>query len=230
MTSSEQEPHQKTVLVVDDEPDILELVNDVLTRAGYRVITSPSGEHCLARLERGEAPDLILLDIMMQGLDGWETLRAIKSNPSYVSIPVSMLTVKPLTLADMKREGIERIDNYILKPFSVDSLVAKVNEMFGLDQHIQKVKDELAGKGHLDAAVEYEEHARIIMRHQKLSRVLKTCNPSASPAQAQKLKEVIEIENLLIRLNKEKLLHLEKKFGIVGPGTLKNEDNNMLYA
>ncbi len=220
----------KHVLVVDDDVDIRDLVFDVLTREGYRVERSPSGEDCLARLDNGESPGLILLDIMMDGIDGWETLKRIKSNPSYSNIAVSMLTVIPLTPSDMKREGVTSLENYVIKPFDVDYLIKKVSDIFGMAEHIQRVKTELSEKGKTEAAKEYERCAKIVARHQKLSRILKACNIGIEPGQVSRLKEVLEMENLLIRINQSKLQRLEKEHGLTRSNELKEDAGSMLYA
>ncbi|HQN92020.1 MAG TPA: response regulator, partial [Methanoculleus sp.] len=85
-----------TILIVDDSPMIVDVFATMLQRGGYKPITSLSGEECLEVLKT-TPPDLILLDIMMEPMDGWETLEKIKANPATRNIPVLMLTAKPLT-------------------------------------------------------------------------------------------------------------------------------------
>src|SRR4051812_1678414 len=110
------------VLVVDDEPDIRELVRLNLELAGYDVLLAHDGPAGLNTL-RSEQPDLVVLDVMMPGMDGWEVLRQIKADPveSLAQIPVLMLTAKSDDL-DRVRGGIEGAIRYITKPFALAEL------------------------------------------------------------------------------------------------------------
>ena len=85
-----------TILVVDDSPFIVDVFVTMLERGGYRTVAAYGGEECLEILKT-VTPDLILLDIMMEPMDGWETLEKIKENPTTKEIPVLMLTAKQLT-------------------------------------------------------------------------------------------------------------------------------------
>ena len=82
-----------TILVVDDSPFIVDVFVTMLERGGYRTVAAYGGEECLEILKT-VTPDLILLDIMMEPVDGWETLERIKENPRTKDIPVLMLTAK----------------------------------------------------------------------------------------------------------------------------------------
>ncbi len=113
------------VLVVDDEDDIRYLVRSLLETRGVDVVEAGSGEECLQILEKF-SPDLILLDIMMPGIDGWEVLRRIKSNDDYKSIPVAMLTSVDPTVDDMMRDEFDGLVDYILKPSLHEDLLTKV--------------------------------------------------------------------------------------------------------
>ncbi len=81
------------ILVVDDEPDIVYLVEKILTNEGYTVVQAFSGSEALEKVEK-EKPDLVLLDVMMPGMDGWETCKKIKENEETKDVMVAMLTVK----------------------------------------------------------------------------------------------------------------------------------------
>lgn len=116
-----------TILVVDDEIHILELIKFNLINSGYRVITSDSGEQALKECEK-ELPDLILLDIMLPGIDGLEVCRRLKKNSETNMIPIIMLTAKGEEID--KILGLELgADDYITKPFSVRELVARVKAL-----------------------------------------------------------------------------------------------------
>ena len=112
------------MLVVEDDHDIAELVAHYLQRAGYLTEVLNSGSEVLARV-REQAPDLVLLDLMLPGLNGLEICRAMRSEPTLAAVPIIMLTAKS--------EDSDRIvglelggDDYVTKPFSPKELVARV--------------------------------------------------------------------------------------------------------
>lgn len=113
-----------TILVVDDEEDILELIRYNLTKEGYRVVCAPSGESAI-QMARSESPDLIVLDLMLPGIDGLDVCRVLKNDPKTKLITVIMLSAKGEE-ADVVT-GLELgADDYITKPFSPRVLLARV--------------------------------------------------------------------------------------------------------
>ncbi|HRU38303.1 MAG TPA: response regulator [Candidatus Goldiibacteriota bacterium] len=116
------------IMVVDDEPDIVKIVKISLELANYEAIEANSGEECLDKLEKGARPALILLDIMMPGLSGYETCEKIRKNPEYSGIKVVMLTAK-----GQKGDAEEGLrvgaDDYIIKPFDPYELIEQVREI-----------------------------------------------------------------------------------------------------
>ena len=115
---------QESVLVVDDEEDILQLVTYNLAREGYKVGCAATGEEAL-RVARAELPDLVLLDLMLPGTDGLEVCTLLKSDPRTAGVPIIMLTAKGEE-ADVVA-GLELgADDYVTKPFSPRVLVARV--------------------------------------------------------------------------------------------------------
>jgi len=115
---------KETILVVDDEEDILELVRYNLSREGYQVIGETTGEGALKRC-RSEMPDLVVLDLMLPGIDGLEVAKNLKGDERTRQIPIVMLTAKEEE-ADVVT-GLELgADDYITKPFSPRILTARV--------------------------------------------------------------------------------------------------------
>jgi two-component system, OmpR family, alkaline phosphatase synthesis response regulator PhoP len=115
---------KQTVLVVDDEEDILELVNYNLSREGYQVYLAGTGEDGL-KCARAKLPDLVVLDLMLPGVDGLEVCRELKGDPKTGHIPIVMLTAKGEE-ADVVT-GLELgADDYIAKPFSPRVLLARI--------------------------------------------------------------------------------------------------------
>jgi two-component system, OmpR family, alkaline phosphatase synthesis response regulator PhoP len=115
---------RETILVVDDEEDIRELVRYNLEREGYRVICAESGEKALAQT-RSQSIDLLVLDLMLPGIDGLEVTRRLKQKQTPLNIPIVMLTAKGEE-ADIVT-GLELgADDYISKPFSPRVLIARI--------------------------------------------------------------------------------------------------------
>lgn len=116
------------IIVVDDDPGLLLVVSKSLEREGFEVVCFESGDECLEKL--GESrPDLILMDIMMPGLDGWETTGKIKSDPATKDIPVVMLTVKGEKEDKLKSFHETKCDGYLTKPVDRKELVKVVKWM-----------------------------------------------------------------------------------------------------
>ncbi len=117
------------ILAVDDEPHILKLVSFSLRAPGFEVLEATDGLAAVDMAEK-EHPDLILLDVMMPALDGYEACRRIKANPATADIPVVMLSVK-----SQKTEQAAGVDagalDYICKPFTPKDLVAQVRGFLG---------------------------------------------------------------------------------------------------
>ncbi len=118
---------KKSVLVVDDERDIVDLLRYNLAREGYEVLTAGNGGEALEKA--ASKPDLILLDVMMPVLDGVETCKRLKSDPATASIPVVFLTARSGEADEIL--GLELgADDYIQKPISPRRLVARVKALF----------------------------------------------------------------------------------------------------
>jgi DNA-binding response OmpR family regulator len=117
----------ETVLVVDDDRDILDLARLVLEDGGYRVIAAPSGQAALDHAAESR-PDLILLDVNMPGMDGWEVLKILKVDERTQDIPVALFTIK-----SQVRDRVLGLQggacDYIAKPFAQDELLARVRRI-----------------------------------------------------------------------------------------------------
>lgn len=150
------------ILAVDDEDNILELLKFNLTKEGYHVIGATNGFDATG-LAREEKPDLIILDVMLPEMDGYDVLRTLKANKETASIPVIMLSAKSEVLD--KVVGLELgADDYITKPFSPREVVARV-------------KVHLRRKAPLNAQVQEEakneiQIGRLVIRPEKYEAVL----------------------------------------------------------
>jgi two-component system phosphate regulon response regulator PhoB len=117
------------ILVVDDEPDALELIKFNLKREGFEVLTASDGSEAL-RLARTQLPDLVVLDLMLPEIDGLAVCKALRSQPETAGLPVIMLTAKA---AEIDRVlGLELgADDYVTKPFSLRELVLRIRNLLG---------------------------------------------------------------------------------------------------
>jgi DNA-binding response OmpR family regulator len=112
------------ILVVDDEPDLVELVRHHLVREHYEVVTAGDGETGLAEARR-RLPDLVVLDLMLPGIDGLEVCRRLRSDPRTTHIPIVMLTAKGEE-SDAVIGLSQGADDYVRKPFGMKELVARI--------------------------------------------------------------------------------------------------------
>ena len=118
----------KKILVVDDEDDILHFLEMVLKEKGYQVTTASGGHEALTRAQI-DKPDLVLLDIMMPQMDGWEVLKLLRVDDDTRRIPVAMLSAR--TEAKDRVQGLqEGAIDYICKPFSLTELLGKIEAIF----------------------------------------------------------------------------------------------------
>jgi len=125
------------ILVVDDTPSNVKLLADVLRAKGYAVVTAASGAEALETIER-DTPDLVLLDVMMPGMSGYDVCRKIRANPATVMLPVVMVTA--LDPAQERVKGIEAgADDFLTKPIHQPEILARVRSLL----RIKTLHDEL---------------------------------------------------------------------------------------
>ena len=132
--ATEPAPDRATVLIVDDEPLNVDLLEQELEAAGYRTVAAHSGEQALALAARAQ-PDLVLLDVMMAGIDGYETCRQLKASEATRAIPVIFLTALRETFEKVRAFGLGAVD-YVTKPFDTEELLARVGTHVALRREI----------------------------------------------------------------------------------------------
>jgi CheY-like chemotaxis protein len=120
----------KTVMVVDDEDSLLELLRAVLEASEYKVITAQSGEECLKKLKTVR-PDLVLLDMMMPGMSGREVCEKIRADPRTKSLKVAFVTVAKFSESGKEKLKEMNVSDYITKPFDNADLIARVRKIVG---------------------------------------------------------------------------------------------------
>ncbi|NMB79538.1 MAG: response regulator, partial [Methanomicrobiales archaeon] len=130
---------KQTIMVVDDDPEIVSIITTALEKKGFATLTAFNGRECLAALAK-QVPDIILLDVLMEPMDGWETLEQIKDTPAYKAVPVLMLTGKKPTPEEAQKYRA-KFHDYIMKPFRLEELYAAIDT---ITEHNRKLQTSLA--------------------------------------------------------------------------------------
>ena len=118
----------RRIVYIEDEPEMIDLVRLILSRKGYEVIGANGGREGLDKV-RQNIPDLVLLDLMMPDLDGWDVYQQIKADDSTKEIPVIVVTAKAQSIDKVLGLHIAKVDDYISKPFSPQELVDSVEKI-----------------------------------------------------------------------------------------------------
>ena len=116
----------KLILAVEDQEDNMQILRDLLTSAGYQIIEAENGKDALAAVTK-RRPDLILMDIQIPIIDGYEVTRRIKANPALRSIPIIAVTSHAIGGGEEKARAAG-CDDFVAKPFSPRQLLAKIKE------------------------------------------------------------------------------------------------------
>jgi class 3 adenylate cyclase len=160
------------ILVVDDTPSNVKLLADVLQARGYSVVTAANGAQALACID-GDVPDLVLLDVMMPGMSGYDVCRKIRDNPATAMLPVIMVTALDPTQERVK--GIEAgADDFLTKPIHQPEIIARVRSLL----RIKGLHDQLTDLNrHLEARVEAQ-----VAQLERLSRLKRFFSPALAEA------------------------------------------------
>ena len=198
------------ILIVDDEPDIVILVQRILQKEGHEVIGAESGTQALEILKNLK-PDLILLDIMMARIDGWETLKLIREQEDLKSLPVAMLTAKMLMPEDAARQDITELLDYIQKPITKDSLTSKVSEILGVLENLSQkkllLKQEIGSGDEISA---YEIVSRAEKLHRSMLKTFRGMFDVTGGEDSESLREAIQSQERAIEIFREKRRAIEK--------------------
>jgi two-component system response regulator VicR len=119
----------KHILCIEDEPEMIDLIRLILSRRGFEVAGAAGGREGLEKV-RQDPPDLILLDLMMPDMDGWEVYQQIKADEKTKDIPVIVVTAKAQSIDKVLGLHIAKVDDYIAKPFSPQDLLNSVDKVF----------------------------------------------------------------------------------------------------
>ncbi len=116
------------VVVIEDDPEMIELVKLILTKEGFQVSGAMGGKDGLKVIEQFK-PDIVLLDLMMPDMDGWEVYQSMKTNDAMKHIPVIIITAKAQSIDKVLGLHIAKVDDYITKPFSPSELATSVRKV-----------------------------------------------------------------------------------------------------
>ncbi|GAB4504802.1 MAG: hypothetical protein Fur0043_17960 [Anaerolineales bacterium] len=119
----------KHILCIEDEPEMIDLIRLILSRRGFEVEGAAGGKEGLEKV-RQNPPDLVLLDLMMPDMDGWEVYQQMKAGEKTRNIPVIVVTAKAQSIDKVLGLHIAKVDDYISKPFSPQELLNSVDRVF----------------------------------------------------------------------------------------------------
>lgn len=126
----------RTVVIVEDEQEMIDLIQLILSRRGFDVIGANGGAKGLEAI-RQHQPDLVLLDLMMPEMDGWQVYQQLKADDDTASIPVIVVTAKAQNIDKVLGLHIAKVDDYIPKPFSLEELVERIEKVLKRSQRAQ---------------------------------------------------------------------------------------------
>ncbi|HOD13278.1 MAG TPA: SpoIIE family protein phosphatase [Spirochaetota bacterium] len=150
------EGRKKQIIVVDDEPINLQVIVNHLSLEGYNVVTSLSGQEFLRMLDERGTPDLVLLDVMLPRISGYDICRKIREKYSMHELPVIMLTAKSTTL-DVVTGLAAGANDYIAKPVNSDELIARVNNLISMKESAKTVSELKVIRNELVIAAEIQK-------------------------------------------------------------------------
>ncbi|MBE9471911.1 MAG: response regulator [Chloroflexi bacterium] len=123
---------KRTVICVEDEPEMIDLVKLILGRKGFDLVGAVGGREGIEAVRRLK-PDLVLLDLMMPDMDGWEVYQQMKADDALKDIPVIVVTAKAQSIDKVLGLHIAKVDDYVTKPFGPQELLQSVNKVLGLE-------------------------------------------------------------------------------------------------
>jgi DNA-binding response OmpR family regulator len=127
----------RKVVCVEDEPEMIDLIRLILSRKGFEVIGANGGVQGLEAI-RAEKPDVVLLDLMMPEMDGWQVYQQLKADPATAEIPVIVVTAKAQNIDKVLGLHIAKVDDYIPKPFALQELVDRIEAVLKRSKQAQQ--------------------------------------------------------------------------------------------
>ncbi|GAB6285821.1 MAG: hypothetical protein STSR0009_20220 [Methanoregula sp.] len=203
----------ETIMIVDDSSFIVDGLVAILKRKGFKPLPAQGGNECLEILKTAK-PDLILLDIMMEPMDGWETLDRLKSNPATKDLPVLMFSAKKISPSEAEEHSIN-IEDFVSKPVNPSQLMDSIQRIFN---RRNEVKGEVlvAHDAGIDKTLidEYIALRKSIEVDKNLLMVLKNASGMNTPGQVVPADDVAAIGKLeeKITVDEQRLKEINEKF------------------
>ena len=202
-----------SILIVDDSPYIVDGLVALLKRKGFKPIAAHGGDEAISLLT-GNKPDLILLDIMMEPMDGWETLEKIKANPETRDLPVLMFSAKKITPEEAQEHSLN-IEDFVSKPVNPAQLLNSIKQIFERRSSV-KLEAGVAKDAGQDAAIisEYSALRKSIEVDKNLLEVLKNASGMNNPGHVVPEEDLLSINKLdqKIKTDEIRLKEINDKF------------------
>jgi two-component system OmpR family response regulator len=206
-----------SILIVDDSPYIVDGLVALLKRKGFKPIAAHGGDEAISLLS-GNKPDLILLDIMMEPMDGWETLEKIKANPETRDLPVLMFSAKKITPEEAQEHSLN-IEDFVSKPVNPAQLLTSIKQIFERRSNV-KLEAGVAKDAGQDAAIigEYSALRKSIEVDKNLLEVLKNSSGMNIPGHVVPEDDLQSINKLdqKIKTDEIRLKEINDKFAKAG--------------
>ncbi len=206
-----------SILIVDDSPYIVDGLVALLKRKGFKPIAAHGGDEAISLLT-GNKPDLILLDIMMEPMDGWETLEKIKANPETRDLPVLMFSAKKITPEEAQEHSLN-IEDFVSKPVNPAQLLNSIKQIFERRSNV-KLEAGVAKDAGQDAAIigEYSALRKSIEVDKNLLEVLKNASGMNIPGHVVPEDDLQSINKLdqKIKTDELRLKEINDKFAKAG--------------
>jgi len=206
-----------SILIVDDSPYIVDGLVALLKRKGFKPIAAHGGDEAISLLT-GNKPDLILLDIMMEPMDGWETLEKIKANPDTRDLPVLMFSAKKITPEEAQEHSLN-IEDFVSKPVNPAQLLNSIKQIFERRSSV-KLEAGVAKDAGQDAAIisEYSALRKSIEVDKNLLEVLKNASGMNNPGHVVPEEDLLSINKLdqKIKTDEIRLKEINEKFAKAG--------------
>lgn len=204
----------RSLLFVDDYDMLRKIYAEIISNAGYRVAEAANVDQCMEHLQQ-EIPDLILLDIMMKPVDGWETLRRIRSYPPSAVVPVVMISGKAILPSEVIRYG-PQIDGFMRKPLQNALLLSSISDFFSwidnLKERCKQAREKNADESELSLYFSLKRQEHSVRR--MLSIIHAEYSTSADMMAAQLIADSLkEVENFADDIT-QKILVMEARIGI----------------
>ncbi|MDY6930361.1 MAG: response regulator [Halobacteriota archaeon] len=206
---------RKKIMIVDNTEDTVWTIKNMLESSGFETMESNSGIDCLQKLyDVKNKPDLVLLDIMMEPMDGWVTLKTIKCDEKLKDIPVSIITPLPPDEKVIGIDTITKIENYIVKPFTKEDILEKIAEVFDHLEEMEMVSKALNEKNLPKIAKEYEHLVKELHRRRRVVGSMQRSLSLDIARDMKSIKDILDKQDEMIRVMEDRINAIRGKYEV----------------